>query len=517
MKSSHSFLYFFLSLISLRGMLEYVYLVISSILCGFVARAVIFLHAAWKHHTESSQITHQSPATSTLGLTNDSRQGGVVLVNDSIAANASFVSPLLKESTELSDSNLVKIKSGNKDNYSGLNSTSHSKYSPKIVVSILIATNNEEEVIDAQMKSLEMLSYERDRFEIIVVDDSTDSTPKKLDDSMRRIKNLRIIRRSERLGSKGAALNLALQSLRKDSSWVIIIDADTVLPPDIIQQFLFHLDKCKRDTVAIQGYSIPYNNSLDTNLQCANWVSKGIEFRLAQRNLVELVAKNRLHLPVQITGNLFIIKASILKALGFSTDICEDWNLTLSLFFKAYESKSETLNILFHENINASNQAPTSLTSYFKQRLRVSEGHTREFVRMIPDIILQKQPLKNKIEFIFTGCRYLLYILVPFFLLQDLILLSLRGSIVWDISILMSLSIQCLSLIILILANGFGIILCRRSKQYSLAFLTSKLLLEFCTIPALIGGSLLGIVRKKGNFHRTLRISKAKTGRFVGL
>ena len=180
-------------------------------------------------------------------------------------------------------------------------------------MSVIIATNNEEDVIERLLKSLEMLTYSQDRFEVIVVDDSKDLTAKILEDWTKRMKNLTIIKRKLRIGSKGRALNLALESLRKDSSWVIIIDADTILPSDIIEQFLSHTNGSQDKFQAIQGYCIPYNSRFNSNSGFANWVSRGIEFRLAQRNMIEFVAKKKLGFPVQITGNLFMIKTFNLK------------------------------------------------------------------------------------------------------------------------------------------------------------------------------------------------------------
>ena len=471
---------------------------------------LVFLHSAWSQNSESDTIARQLPILSTLALENDSVSIPVT-INENLISHDHLMYPAIQLNEQSNNYKIVNNESGKNSNYLELNSPRNSDHRLDPVVSVIVATNNEEEVIERLLKSLEMLTYSQDRFEVIVVDDSTDSTTKILEKWTNKMKNLSIVIRKQRIGSKGGALNLALQSLREDSAWVIIIDADTILPPDIIEQFLIRLGSSQDEYQAIQGYCIPYNSSLNPNTGCANWISRGIEFRLAQRNMIEFVARRNLGLPAQITGNLFMIKTSILKQVGFSTDICEDWDLTLDLYLREHDSGITNANVLFDETLNARNQAPVSLISYFNQRLRVSEGHTRGFIKMIPRLILLKQPLKNKIEIFLTGSRYLRYLLILTVILLDFIGLSLAGSNRLNIYLIISLAIQFSGIGIFILVNGLGLLICRKSVNYNLTFLMSEVILEICVSPALILGSLLAIFRKKGSFHRTQRIgSKAR-------
>lgn len=490
-------------------MLEYVCFVTSLFLFAYATRMLIFLCAAWNHYSKSMQVTHQPPPVSTFRTLQTNNKIRHITYVDNVILHDQVIHATSEIGLESGNSRFIKNEQlRNSDN---IESTS-SAYSDLDIhstpaVSIIVATNNEQSVIEALLTSVQMLNYNEDRFEVIVVDDSTDSTAKILEKWTERMKNLKVIRRKQRIGSKGAALNLGLEYLREDSSWIIIIDADTILPPDIIEQFLFLLNETEEDWQAIQGYCIPYNNHFNPNIDSSNWVSRGIEFRLAQRNMIEFVARNRLCLPVQITGNLFMIKTSIFKDFHFSNDICEDWDLTLSLYLSRHQSKTCNKKISFYENLNASNQAPTSFSSYFKQRLRVSEGHTRGFIKNIPKLIVQKQSIKNKIEIFFTGFRYLQYILILSLLLLDLITLLQQGSPTFHSYFIMSLAIQCLCLFAVILVNSVGLVICSRSRRYNFTFFISKLLVEITTLPALIIGTLTGIFRKKGVFHRTLRIA----------
>jgi cellulose synthase/poly-beta-1,6-N-acetylglucosamine synthase-like glycosyltransferase len=489
-------------------MYEYVCFIMSSLLFAFAIRTIIFLHAAWKHYSKSKQLTLSSPAVSTLKSVENGKGSNAAIFHQNLILNDYVTFSSLENDRQRRYYNSVDNESTKKSNYIGTSLTRDSNSRSDPFVSIIVATNNEESVIGRLLKSVNMLTYNPDRFEIIVVDDSTDSTIEILEKWKKSMKNLRVIRRRARVGSKGAALNLALELLRKDSTWVMIIDADTIVPPDIIEQFLLLLNGTKEDCHVFQGYCVPYNNYLTQNIRFANWVSKGVEFRLAQRNMIEFIAKNKLNLPIQITGNLFMIKTGILRELGFSTDICEDWELTLSLYLRTPESGINNKVILFLENLNASNQAPSSFISYFKQRLRVSEGHTRGFIKAIPKLIVRKRALKDTIEFFFTGFRYLQSILILSVLLLDSIGITLRGTDTLEFYIILSFIIQILCISTATLVNVLGLNICSRSKQYTFIFLISKLVIEICTLPALVFGSLAGFFRKKGSFHRTLRITE---------
>ena len=194
-------------------------------------------------------------------------------------------------------------------------------------ISILVATHNELLVIDRLMRSLTSLTYNRDKFEVIIVDDSDDGT----DDFIRRwaqfMRNLKFIHRDHRSGWKGGALNVALGNLNNESEYVLVVDADTYFLRDILERFVSFFGNslpCRASVSVVQGYpvSIVYDRGdkyVNTNFKAlnANWVARGIAFRLAQRNMVEFLAKEILNLPLQITGSLFMIRSNLIRRLGF--------------------------------------------------------------------------------------------------------------------------------------------------------------------------------------------------------
>jgi cellulose synthase/poly-beta-1,6-N-acetylglucosamine synthase-like glycosyltransferase len=442
-------------------------------------------------------------------------------------------------------------------------------------ISILIASYNENIVIERLLSSLSKLSYNYDKFEIIIIDDSDDGTYDTLKKWQKAIANLKVIHRQNRDGWKGGALNLGINNLNKNSDIVLIVDADNVLDGDTLEKIAIYfrdLEEKEFSTYVIQGYpkstgvyienkksslsssilqctqnevnkeKIDYNNNNNNNKN--NWVYKGISFRLYQRNLVEFIAKEKLNLPLQITGSLFAVRTIILKSLRFSHDICEDWDLTLDLYLSkvtndllvpvenkfADYKKFEKINddrinnndnttknnekiqkiISFEPTLVSYSEITNKLSSYFRQRMRVSEGHTREFRKRIKKIIEnEKLTFLSKMELFFVGLRYAKYIPIMFLVIIDLILLIDQGvkSILINDFLKISIGIQGLSLIIYLLYNILSLKIKYKfvMRDFDFKDIIYLLLLNICTMPAFVVGSFLGFIRPKGNFYRTKR------------
>jgi cellulose synthase/poly-beta-1,6-N-acetylglucosamine synthase-like glycosyltransferase len=395
-------------------------------------------------------------------------------------------------------------------------------------ISILVATYNERLVIDRLMRSCAALTYNSDKFEIIVVDDSEDGTFDVLKKWKLEISNLKLIHRKERAGWKGGALNLALKNLSIKSSYVLVVDADSILVNDTLERFVSYFSKynSNRNHIdVIQGYPISsvFNNSnalLD--FPTSNWVARGIEFRLAQRNIIEFLAKDRINLPIQITGSLFMIRSDLIKRFGFSNDLCEDWELTLDIYFHFSMTSSDNDEGNFNSWRNRNNkkvifdpllvsycEASTKLEPYFRQRMRVSECHTRAFRRNLIRILISKIRLIDKIEFFFIGGQYAKFIPLFALIIMDCAILMIRGIefIIDNYLMNLTLIIQIANLLAIIGTSLLAMPLCSYIRNYDMKDSLYLLLLNLCTMPAYVIGSLRGFFRKEGTSYKTERNS----------
>ena len=398
-------------------------------------------------------------------------------------------------------------------------------------ISILIATYNEQKVIDCLMNSCAALTYNQNKFEIIVVDDSEDETFHILKIWQKKIQNLKVIHRNNRKGWKGGALNVAINNMHTKSSYALIVDADVILASCTLENFVSCFNRCnlKENIEVIQGYSAPIvyydyiNNSkpdtCDQAIGKPNWTAKAINFRLAKRNLIEFVAKDKLSLPVQITGSLYMIRSEVIKLLGFSEDLAEDWELTLNLYCspnrilphvynhknRQHDSNIGTRKVIYYPSLRSYSGTITKFRAYFRQRMRVSEGHTRAFRKNIFNILISKIRLRDKIELILTGLQYSKYIAAVTLIIVDSILLSSNGIdfVISDDFMKMSLSVQAAIFSITIGICFMALDVCTAIQSYDVRDVLYLFLLNLCTVPAFVIGSLYGYFKDQGIFYRT--------------
>lgn len=103
-----------------------------------------------------------------------------------------------------------------------------------------------------------------------------------------------------------------------------------------------------------------------------------------------------------------MIKSDIIRDIGFSTDLCEDWDLTLDLnFHRSIQSQEYTKSqgdynnsktIFFNPLLTSYCETTTKFRAYFRQSIRVSEGHTRGFRRKFLTILTSKIDVFNKLS-----------------------------------------------------------------------------------------------------------------------
>jgi len=104
-------------------------------------------------------------------------------------------------------------------------------------VTIQVATYNEKDIVKRLLDSCLKIDYPADKFEIVVVDDSTDETIDILREYERKYyPRIKVIHRLERRGFKAGALNEALKNSRGD--FLLILDADSVPEPDFLKKVI---------------------------------------------------------------------------------------------------------------------------------------------------------------------------------------------------------------------------------------------------------------------------------------
>ena len=140
---------------------------------------------------------------------------------------------------------------------------------PLPVVTIQLPLYNEMYVADRLIEAVCAIEYPRDRFEIQVLDDSTDETRSIADLAVRRFAaqgyDIKYIHRTNRVGYKAGALEAASKKARGE--FIAIFDADFVPPADILHNVVHYFTDDKIGMVQARWDHINRDYSLLTKIQ----------------------------------------------------------------------------------------------------------------------------------------------------------------------------------------------------------------------------------------------------------
>jgi cellulose synthase/poly-beta-1,6-N-acetylglucosamine synthase-like glycosyltransferase/peptidoglycan/xylan/chitin deacetylase (PgdA/CDA1 family) len=219
-------------------------------------------------------------------------------------------------------------------------------------VSILIPAYNEQENIRATIESI--LRSTHARREVIVIDDgSTDKTG----DIVRRViadhssEPIRLLQVEN--GGKARALNHGLKAARYDVC--AVLDADAVLDPEALSNFLIHFTDPGIAAVAGKVGTTQSSRTLD--------LFQALEYAIGQN-----IDKR----AVSILGAVGVVpgpagawrKSSVLELGGFATDtLVEDQDMTLTLLRHGKK-------VAYEERAIAYTETPHTVKNFLKQRFR---------------------------------------------------------------------------------------------------------------------------------------------------
>ena len=217
------------------------------------------------------------------------------------------------------------------------------------MVSVIIATKNEENVIEKTLRELRKSDYPR--FEIIVIDSSDDKTAK----IAKKYADKILIDKSG--CGKPNALNTAIKHARGEI--IYIIDADCVVEKGTMKKLVHSLDD-KYD--ACVGLLIPRNKQ--------GFVSRIGRLELAFLNSVNKVIYNTSK-TAMIPGRNYVIYKKSLDDVGwFDNVLTEDVNISWRLY--KCGKKVDMTSAVSRE------QVPDKFSWYFRQQERWTTGSVNE-------------------------------------------------------------------------------------------------------------------------------------------
>lgn len=367
-------------------------------------------------------------------------------------------------------------------------------------VSIHIATYNEKGVIGRLLEACSKLNYSN--YEVILVDDSTDGSMEVLE-PWRQVDRFTIIHRDTRDGFKGGALTFALRAMDPRTEFVAIFDADAVPFPDVLRDLLYHFysqeDPRPRlipEIGAVQSYQWHVLNKSES------WLTAAVRTEYAGSYMIERPFQQVLGSMKMIAGTAYMIKAGLLRELGWGRSLTEDWELTLRLYAKGYK-------VVYTPYAETPAECVATFGRLARQRMRWAEGHSYNVNKWFLTILRSPRlSLLEKAEFIYYG----------FYYLQSA--LFLLGSAAWLVSeivlhvhipewtALLGWSLLFSNLFALPLMNLGGLLL-EGSPRRDYQGVLGAVALSFLLVPFQAWASVKGLFeRKEGGWFRT-----PKTGR----
>ena len=103
----------------------------------------------------------------------------------------------------------------------------------------------------------------------------------------------------------------------------------------------------------------------------------------------------------QISGSVYMIRADVLREVGWGTSITEDWELTLKMYIKGYK-------VLYTPFIQAPSECVSTFGRLVRQRMRWAEGHTFNVRKYFMQVMTStKITRREKLEFVYYVPYYL--------------------------------------------------------------------------------------------------------------
>ncbi|MCF8368832.1 MAG: glycosyltransferase family 2 protein [Bacteroidales bacterium] len=257
-------------------------------------------------------------------------------------------------------------------------------------VTIQLPVFNELYVVERLIEVVSKFNYPVDRFEIQVLDDSTDESLEiargKVEEIKRKGIQIELIERPERIGFKAGALDYGLKRAKGD--FIAIFDADFIPDPDFLLKTIPYFGDENIGVVQTRWGHINKNYSLLTRLQA---------FGLDAHFTVEQGGRNVAGHFINFNGTAGVWRKKCIEdAGGWEHDtLTEDLDLS-------YRAQLNGWKFKFLEDVVTPAELPVVMSALKNQQFRWTKGGAENFVKMIPRILRNKKvSIKTKIHGIF--------------------------------------------------------------------------------------------------------------------
>lgn len=253
-------------------------------------------------------------------------------------------------------------------------------------VTIQLPIFNERYVVKRLIDNIVQLEYPKDKFEIHVLDDSTDDTVSisraKVEEYKALGFNIELYTRTDRTGYKAGALKEATPKAKGE--FIAIFDADFLPNKDFLRKTMEHFKDPKVGVVQTKWEHINQGYSLLTELQA---------FQLNVHFTIEQFGRKAGNLMLQFNGTGGVWrKKCIEESGGWEADtLTEDLDLSYRAQLKGWE-------IVFLEGVLAPAELPAEINGLKSQQFRWMKGGAETARKMLPTVWRSDLNLTQKIH-----------------------------------------------------------------------------------------------------------------------
>ena len=290
-------------------------------------------------------------------------------------------------------------------------------------VTVQLPIFNEQFVIDRLIDACCRLEYPRDRFEIQLLDDSTDETVEVASAIVARyaagVEDLGpqpvfYLHRSDRYGYKAGALEQGLQVARGEL--VAIFDADFVPSPDWLRKVVHHFAEPGVGMVQTRWTHLNRNYSFLTQVEA---------ILLDGHFVLEHGGRSRAGVFFNFNGTAGMWRRTAIdEAGGWQHDtLTEDTDLSYRAQLKGWKFK-------YLQDVECPAELPIEMTAFKTQQARWAKGLIQTSKKVIPSVFRSNQPFHVKLEawyHLTANISYPLMIVLSTLLMPAMIIRSWQG------------------------------------------------------------------------------------------
>lgn len=253
-------------------------------------------------------------------------------------------------------------------------------------VTIQLPIFNEMYVVERLIDNIVQFDYPKDKYEIHVLDDSTDETVeitrKKVEEYKSKGFNIEQICRTDRTGYKAGALKEATKKAKGD--FIAIFDADFLPRPDFLRSTMPQFKNPKVGVVQTRWEHINQDYSLLTRLQA---MQLNVHFTVEQQG------RQAGNYFLQFNGTAGIWrKETIDDAGGWEADtLTEDLDLSIRAQLKGWE-------IVYLEKFGSPAELPAEMNGLKSQQFRWMKGGAETAKKILPTVWKSHMTFGQKIH-----------------------------------------------------------------------------------------------------------------------